>query len=602
MSSIDEKSAVEGAPPGAPPDAGAPRASGRRQRRREGGEGAAVTGLKSGWLSLPAILFVAAIFLVPMGTMILYSFWPTTEAGQLVHRFTFSNYSRFFTEGPYWHTLLRSIELVGIASLLTVVFTLPLAYFVATKVKPSNRVKWILVTVMPFWTSWLIRVFSWVNIFGTNGAAAKLLSTAGVTSHTPGFLEAGKPAIVVTFIYLLFPFAFLCSYVAIERLDPALREAGADLGARPWRVFSGVTIPLVGAGLLAGFALSFIAMMGDYVTPQLVGGTEGSLYSNLVVNQFGASTQWGFGAALAIVMMAFLLAVFGVLRWVTSVQSDSSFSRTFTPSKAPFLRLYSFLFIGFLYTPIVLVVLFAFNSAPYVGFPIQGLTTRWFSEVLNNTEMIEAFGTSVKIALTAVAIALVIGVPAAIQISRTHGPFRNLRLVLLSLPLLIPPVIVGLGLLLATQAVGIERGYWTIVAGHALFVLPLVVLIVLARLEGLDSTQELAAMDLGARPLRALVNVVLPQIGPAIAAAAMLGIALSLDEFIFTALVTRDTTTLPLFIYSALKFQIEPSLNAVATLVLTLSFGLALLGLWINSGLGRRRKSADVAVGELLPT
>ena len=550
---------------------------------------------------MPAVFFIGAMFVVPLVVMAVYSFWPSTDSGEIIHHFTLSNYTRFFSEGPYWHTLLRSVELVGVASFLTVVLTLPLAYFVATKVEPRHRVKWILVTIMPFWTSWLIRVFAWINIFGTNGAAAKGLSIVGI-SQTPGFLEAGKPAIVVTFVYLLFPFAFLCSYVALERLDPSLREAAADLGARPWKVFGRITVPLVGAGLLAGFALAFITMMGDYVTPQLVGGTEGSLYSNLAVNQFGASGQWGFGAALAMIMMAFLLAVFAALRRTTSVQGRSTFARGFTPSRAPFLRCYSLAFIAFLYTPIVLVVLFAFNSAPYVGFPIRGLTTHWFSEVLNNPEVIEAFVTSLQIALTAVGIALALGVPAAIQLSRSGGIFRNLRLMTLSLPLLIPPMVIGIGLLLATRA-GIQRGYWTIVAGHTLFVLPLVVLIVLARLEGLDSSQELAAMDLGAHPLRAVTTVVLPQIWPAIAAAAMLGIAVSLDEFIFTALVTVNTTTLPLYMYSALKFQIEPTLNAIATLVLALSFGLALIGLWINSGvLGRRRKASQVAVGELLPT
>lgn len=574
------------------------RRPGRRSRRGAGERG----GLESWLLSAPAVIFVLLFFVVPLGVMLVYSFWPTTDAGEVVHHFSLTNYQRFFQESTYSSTLLTSLWLVGLASLLTAALTLPFAYFVANKVRPSHRIAWILVAIMPFWTSYLVRVFSWINIFGENGAAAKGLSLVGIADTAPKFLELGKPAIVITFVYLLFPFAFLCSYIALERLDPSFREAGADLGAKPWQVMGKLTLPLVGAGMLAGFAFSFIAMLGDYVTPQLIGGTEGALYANLMINQFGASAQWGFGAALAILMMICLLVLFALLRRVTAASYSSAFTRSFTPSRAPFLRLYSLLFLAFLYMPIGLVFLFALNDAPYVGFPITGLTLKWFEQVLENQEVINAFWTSVRLALTAVVVALLLGVPAAIQLSRAKGRLRNLRVVMLSMPLLIPPVIIALGILLATKALSIERGYWTLVAGHALLVLPLVVLIVMARLEGLDRSQELAAMDLGAKPLKTMFSVVLPQILPAIIAAAMLGLALSLDEFILTLLVTKTTTTLPLYIYSALKFQVEPTLDAIAALTLMLSFALALLGFWINWRFSvRRQSSKESEIGALLP-
>jgi ABC-type spermidine/putrescine transport system permease subunit II len=555
-------------------------------------------------LSAPAVIFVALVFIVPLVVMGVYSFWPSNNAGEVVHRFTVQNYTRFFTESTYWHTLLNSFWLVGISSALTVALTFPFAYFVANKVAPKHRIKWILFAIMPFWTSYLIRVFSWLNIFGESGAAAKALSTIGLIHQTPGILQLGKPAIVVTFVYLLFPFAFLSSYVTLERLDPSLREAGADLGARPWQVLGQLTFPLAASGLLAGFAFAFISMMGDYVTPTLIGGTEGSLYANLLINQFGASGQWGFGAALALIMMVCLLVFFLLLRRAAAARHTGEFARRFTPSKAPFLRVYSVLFLMFLYLPIALVVLFAFNSASYVGFPIKGLTTHWFSQVLSNASVISAFQTSLQIAAMSVGLALLAGVPAAIQLSRSGGRLRNISMALLSMPLLIPPVIIGLGMILAVRAVGLQRGLWTIVLGHTLLILPIVVLVVMARLEGLDRNQELAAMDLGARPVRALMSVVVPQAMPAIVAAAMLGFALSLDEFILTFLVTETTTTLPLYIYSSLRFQVEPSLDAIATLVLGISFLLALLALGVSTGfLGsrRRRRQPTESVVNLLP-
>src|SRR6202008_1797244 len=236
-----------------------------------------------------------------------------------------------------------------------------------------------------------------------------------------------------------------------------------------------------------------------------------------------------------------------------------------------FLSAYAVAFVLFLYLPIVLVVLFAFNESSFVGFPITGLTTSWFGVVFDNPDVIAAFWTSLEVAAWAVSIALLVGVPAAGQLARPGARRPDLRLATLTLPLLVPPVVLGLGIIIGLNAVGVARGFYLIVLGHVLLILPVVVLVVVARLEGMDHNQELAAMDLGATPLRALISVTVPQAFPAIVAAAMLGFALSMDEFILTFLVTSTTTTLPLYVYSSLRFQIDPSLDAISTLILLAS-------------------------------
>jgi ABC-type spermidine/putrescine transport system permease subunit II len=546
----------------------------RRGRLRRLGE----VGLDHPLMSSPALLFVVVAFVLPMAVMALYSFWPT-RGGDVVHDFTLGNYSRLFEEPLYVRTLLRTFWVVGLSSLLTVAVTFPFAYFVATKVRPSRRLAWILLAVLPFFTSYLIRVFSWLNIFGT----------------PVGFFQQGTSGIVVTFVYLLFPLAFLTSYVTLERMDPGLREAASDLGARPWQVLAKVTVPLAGSGLLAGFAFSFIAMAGDYVTPRLIGGTKGSLFSNLIVNQFGLSVQWGYGSTLALVLLVSVLAFLVVLRVAVGTRAAGDFTMRYEPQRAPFLAAYSTLFVLFLYLPIVLLVLFAFNTSSFVGFPVTGLTATWFSEVLGDPDVIAAFWTSLEVALYAVTLAIVVGTPAAVQLARTRGRRRDLRLTALTLPLLVPPVVLGLGIIIGLNAIGVSRGFWLIVLGHVLLILPVVVLVVLARLEGMDQNQELAAMDLGAPPWRALLSVTVPQSLPAIVAAAMLGFALSMDEFILTFLVTSTTTTLPLYVYSSLRFEIDPSLNAISTLILTASLVISLLAALAFAGTrtlrGRRRRA-----------
>jgi spermidine/putrescine transport system permease protein len=549
-------------------------------------------GLEHPALSTPAVAFVVVAFVLPMAVMVLYSFWPT-RGGDVVRDFTLDNYRRLFDEPLYVRTLLRTFWVVGLSSLLTVAVTFPFAYFVAVKVRPRRRLAWILLAVLPFFTSYLIRVFSWLNIFGTNGAANEAIRALGLSDAPVGFFQQGTSAIVVTFVYLLFPLAFLTSYATLERMDPGLREAAADLGAKPWQVLAKVTIPLAGSGLLAGFAFSFIAMAGDYVTPRLIGGTKGSLFSNLIVNQFGLSVQWGYGATLALVLLVSVLIFLILLRVVVGTRAAGDFTRRYEYRPAPVLAAYSSAFVMFLYLPIVLVVLFAFNTSSFVGFPVTGLTTSWFAEVLDDPDVIAAFWTSLEVALWSVTLAILVGTPAAVQLARTAGRRRDLRLTTLTLPLLVPPVVLGLGIIIGLNALGVPRGFWLIVLGHVLLILPVVVLVVLARLEGMDRNQELAAMDLGAPPWRAMLSVTVPQSLPAILAAAMLGFALSMDEFILTFLVTSTTTTLPLYVYSSLRFEIDPSLNAISTLVLTASLAISLLAALAFAGTrtlrGRRR-------------
>jgi ABC-type spermidine/putrescine transport system permease subunit II len=442
-----------------------------------------------------------------------------------------------------------------------------------------------------------------MNIFGDQGVANTALKKLGLIHDPLALLGFGRFAIVVTFVYLLFPLTFLTAYIALERLDPAMREAAKDLGGGRVRTLLRVTIPLARTGLLAGFALAFVTMLGDYVTPQLLGGTAGSMFANLVVNQFGQSVQWGFGSALMFVMLAVVVLLLLVVRRLSGgAASAGEYTRRWEPRRSPALTLYAVGFMLFLYAPIALLVLFAFNDASYVGFPITGLTTRWFSAVFSNPQLTDALQTSLSVAAVAVSASVVLGTLAAIQLSRARGRLRGANVAVLGIPLFIPPVVLGLGIIIGLNAIGVQRGYWLIVVGHTLLVLPIVTLMTLARLEGLPVQQEAAAMDLGARPWQALLRVTVPQALPAIAAGAMLGLALSMDEFILTFLVTGSTTTLPLYIYGSLRFQVDPSLVALSALMLGFSFLMLIGGVLALVGVRglRGRARGRQPLGELI--
>jgi ABC-type spermidine/putrescine transport system permease subunit II len=201
----------------------------------------------------------------------------------------------------------------------------------------------------------------------------------------------------------------------------------------------------------------------------------------------------------------------------------------------------------------------------------------------------DAFFTSLKVAAISVSVSLVLGTIAAIQLARWRGRVRNLSLGTIAMPLFLPPVVIGLAIIIGLHAIGVPRGLWTIVLGHTVLTLPLVVLLVMARLEGLDRNQELGALDLGARPRQALVYVTLPQALPGIVAAAMISFATSMDEFIMTFLITGSQTTLPLYIYGSMRFGATPALAVISSLVLVSSFVLIFVGAAIE--ISRQRTS-----------
>jgi len=539
-------------------------------------------------LAAPAVAFVLIAFFAPLVVLLVYSLWPTSPTGRIIHHFTLSNYSRALGNWTYLKTLLNTFWFVGLSSLITVMLVFPFAYFVATKSRPNRRIFWILLAILPFWTSYLIRVFAWENMFGDTGLINDALQRIHVVSAPIAFFGFNRPAIVITFVYLLFPLAFLAAYITLERMDPTLLEAGSDLGAKPWQRMIKIILPIARTGLIAGFILSFITMAGDYVTPQLIGGSQGSFYANLIVNQFGDSLQWGFGAALSLVLLVGVFVLLLILRRTAGgVQSAGEYTRRYVKGRSPFLLAYSTLFVAFLYIPIVLLFLFSLNDSATVGFPIHNLTLNWFTTAFNDPQVASAFSTSITVAFVAVGASIVLGTPAAMYFTRGSGTWRAAALAIVATPLFLPPVVLGLSIIIGLHALNQDRGLWTIMVGHTIIVLPIVTLLIVTRLEGLDRNQELAAQDLGAKPWQTFMRITLPQALPGIIAAAMIGFAVSMDEFIMTFLVTGSQTTLPLYIFGSIRFVITPELTAISCLLLAASGILILLGAFVAFGRSR---------------
>jgi ABC-type spermidine/putrescine transport system permease subunit II len=253
---------------------------------------------------------------------------------------------------------------------------------------------------------------------------------------------------------------------------------------------------------------------------------------------------------------------------------------------------YAVLIYVFLFAPIVLLVLFSFNANRYGTFPITGWTLKWYGQAFHDYQVHDAVATTLKVALQVTAISTVVGTAAAFPLVRSRLPFREGIRILFILPIMIPGLLIGVSLLvLFTSTLKWQLSPETAVIGQSVYTTPFVILLVAARLQGFDLALERAAADLGANTFQRLRRVVLPLILPAIVAGALFAFTLSLDEFIITYFLIGGHNTLPIFIYTQVKFGITPEVNAVASLLLAGSLLLLAIAFTLPQLVRRTRRA-----------
>jgi spermidine/putrescine transport system permease protein len=236
----------------------------------------------------------------------------------------------------------------------------------------------------------------------------------------------------------------------------------------------------------------------------------------------------------------------------------------------------------FLFAPIVVLVLLSFNANRYGAFPVTGWTLKWYRSAISDYQIHDALRTTLKVAAEVTLVSVVVGTTAAFPLVRSRLPFRDGIRIGFVLPIMIPGLLIGVSLLvLFTGALHQQLSWKTAVIGQSVYTTPFVILLVSARLQGFDQALERAASDLGANTFNRLRYVVLPLILPAIIAGALLAFTFSIDEFIITYFLIGTQITLPIYIYTQIKFGITPEVNALASLllaaslvVLALAFGL----------------------------
>jgi spermidine/putrescine transport system permease protein len=254
---------------------------------------------------LPAVLLLGGFFLVPLGIIVVYSFWQVIDYN-VVHHWTLGNYRYFFSVGAYVTTMWKTLWVSLVATAITLALAFPFAYWLSRYVPRRLRAPLLVLVVVPFWTSYLLRVYSWLTILGEKGVLNRFLQWLGVTHHPLGVFLYDRPAVILVLVYLYFPFAALTLYSSIERFDWDQLRAAMDLGATPLGAIRRILVPQIRPGIVTAVIFVFIPILGEYLTPQIVGGTGGVMIGNLVVNFFQAA-EYTRGAAVSLLIAAFIL-------------------------------------------------------------------------------------------------------------------------------------------------------------------------------------------------------------------------------------------------------------------------------------------------------
>jgi spermidine/putrescine transport system permease protein len=263
-------------------------------------------GFGSALPALPGILWLVLFVLVPAGVLVAASFWESDLYG-LHMIWTLRHWERLFESPLYLMLLLKTLRIALGSTLLTLVLAYPVALYL-TKLGGRAKAVLILALFIPFWVGFVVRTFAWLPILGRNGFVNQFLGGLGITGAPIDWLLYNEGAVYLGLVNGYMLFMILPIYLSLDRIDRSILEAAEDLHASPLRVFRYILLPLSIPGIVSGCVMVFLLSFGAYVTPALLGGPSGIMFSNVIAQQFTADNNWGFGSALSVLMTVLVLA------------------------------------------------------------------------------------------------------------------------------------------------------------------------------------------------------------------------------------------------------------------------------------------------------
>ena len=267
-------------------------------------------------LAIPAWLLFVLFFAIPVLLIVWYSFGYKPDIFNTVatDQLSFDRYTESFSD-TFRSVFSGTLQISIVGTILCLLIAFPFAYWLAVKVPSRWRGLLLGLTIVPFWTNFLVRTIGWLILLQSKGPLSGIMQDLGLIGGPLDVLDT-REAVQLGVVYNYLPLMIFPLFVALDRLDPALREASKDLGANRWRTFRQVTLPLAMPGVVAGLLLVFIPLTGDYITAQVLGGAKGNMVGALVASQFHTAQNWALGSAMAVILILMILgsvAVFAAI-------------------------------------------------------------------------------------------------------------------------------------------------------------------------------------------------------------------------------------------------------------------------------------------------
>ncbi|NVP58227.1 ABC transporter permease subunit [Mycoplana rhizolycopersici] len=548
------------------------------------------------WLAVPGLAFLAVFFLVPVARLMGLSL-EDADTGAM----TMAHYARIFETDVYFRVLLITFRIAALTTLFSLLFGYPLAYWLA-RLPEHRRGTMILLVMVPFWTSYLVKSFAWVIVLGRTGVINQIGMGTGLLSE-PLELLHNEFGVMVGMVHAMTPLAVLTMLPVMTGIDRRLTQASGTLGATPAKGFWLVYFPLSLPGAAAAGLLTFISSLGFFIVPALLGGRQQTMLAQLIIVQVQEILNWAFAGALAALMLTTALVtcwlydrVFGlsslsgepsdgksgrkgVLRGLGLAILDAlsvacsavsaGASRVLGQRiSARMLGFYCALMFAFLMLPTLVVLPIGFTSSQFLEFPPPGYGLDWFRTYFTSDLWISATIRSFGVAFATAIVATAIGGFAALALARSNSRWRGLIFALFLAPMIVPRIVIAVGLFYLFAQMGLVATDLGLVIGHTVLALPFAFVAIAAVLKSYDWRLDQAAATLGANRFQALRFVTVPLIKSGLTAAFLFAFITSFDELTVAIFVSGGVkTTLPKQMWDDMILQLNPTLAAVSVVV-----------------------------------
>lgn len=575
-------------------------------------------------LSYP-LVWLLVVFLVPLGMLVVFSFWVNIPGGQYRPGLTLDNYVRFLTQSIYVQQLRVTIELSLITSIFSLVLGYPLAYFLATLDRPWLRSTLLITIISSLWITYVIRAYAWQVILASGGIVSSIGVATGILESQTSFYP-GYWGLVVGMVYVFLPFMILTLYSSLRNLDRELLEASRNLGAGPLRTFRKVTLPLTKTGITSGTALVFILALGSYVLPRLLGTANQRTLPVLIEQQIMSESNYPFGAAMSIGLIVVVLAFLYLLIRVTDVSAgglggaDVANDGNDAPTRGSGslgsvwggvrsaaaavglirvagavgsavasvvtavdprtreatirvgLKAYVVAVMTYIAAPLAIIVAVSVTPSEFLTFPPGGFSLRWYVTFFTDPSWITSLGNSLGIAIAAALLSTSIGGVLAFALDRFDYRFESVLATFGVLPILVPPVIIGVAFLVFFLEIGFAGSRLSIIVAHGIFYAPFPFILITQGLGELNRSYEEAAMNLGASPIRTIRTITYPLLRANVVSGALFAFILSLNEYIIAWLLSLFlVNTIPINIFNQLRYSYPPTIAAASTVFILLT-------------------------------